>query len=88
MISKERIAEIVQQFGGSNSNTGKPEVQIALLTEKINTLSSHFDMHKKDHHGRRGLIMMVSKRKTLLSYLAKTNIQRYRDVVAALNLRK
>lgn len=88
MISKERIAEIVQQFGGSNSNTGKPEVQIALLTEKINTLSSHFDMHKKDHHGRRGLIMMVSKRKTLLSYLAKTNIQRYRDVVAVLNLRK
>ncbi|MBN9400501.1 MAG: 30S ribosomal protein S15 ['Candidatus Kapabacteria' thiocyanatum] len=88
MISKERIAEIVQQHGGSASNTGKPEVQIALLTEKINTLSSHFDMHKKDHHGRRGLIMMVSKRKNLLAYLAKTDIQRYRDVVAALNLRK
>lgn len=88
MITKERKLEIIQQFGGTEVNTGLPEVQIALLTEQINTLSPHFEKHKKDHHGRRGLIAMVNKRKNLLSFLAKRDIKRYRDVIAALGLRK
>ena len=88
MISKERKAEIVQQYGGSDKNTGKPEVQIALLTEHIKVLSEHCETHKKDHHSRRGLIMLVGKRKNLLSYLSKRDIQRYRDIVASLGLRK
>ena len=88
MISNERKAEIVKQFGGSETNTGKPEVQIALLTEHINALTPHFDTHKKDHHGRRGLIKLVSKRRRLLSYLQQTDIKRYREVLSALSLRK
>ena len=88
MISKERKAEIIQQFGGSDKNTGKPEVQIALLTEHIAELSKHCEQFKKDHHSRRGLIMLVGKRKNLLSYLAKRDIQRYRDIVSTLGLRK
>jgi small subunit ribosomal protein S15 len=88
MISKERKAEIVAQFGGTSANTGKPEVQIALLTEHIKALSGHAEQHKKDHHSRRGLIMLVAKRKNLLSYLMKNDIQRYREIIAALGLRK
>lgn len=88
MVSKSRKAEIIAQHGGGASNTGKAEVQVALLTEHIAMLSQHCEQNKKDHHSRRGLIMLVSKRKTLLSYLAKNNIQRYRDIVAALGLRK
>ena len=88
MITKERKSEIVREFGGDDKNTGKPEVQIALLTEHIAVLSKHCEVNKKDHHSRRGLIMLVGKRKNLLSYLAKRDIQRYRDVVAALGLRK
>jgi small subunit ribosomal protein S15 len=88
MVSKERKAEIALQFGGNASNTGKPEVQIALLTEHIAQLSAHCETNKKDHHSRRGLIMLVSKRKNLLSYLAKNNIQRYREIVSSLGLRK
>lgn len=88
MVSKERKAEIVAQHGGSGANTGKPEVQIALLTEHIQLLAQHCEQHKKDHHSRRGLIQLVGKRKNLLGYLAKTDIQRYRAIVAALSLRK
>lgn len=88
MISKERKAEIVEKHGGSTANTGKPEVQIALLTEHIAALSQHCATHKKDHHSRRGLIMLVAKRKNLLSYLQKNELQRYREIVAALGLRK
>jgi small subunit ribosomal protein S15 len=88
MVTKERKLEIIQQHGGSATNTGKPEVQIALLTEHINLLSQHCEQNKKDHHSRRGLIMMVAKRKNLLSYLAKNDVQRYRSVLAALGLRK
>jgi small subunit ribosomal protein S15 len=88
MISKEKKAEIVAKFGGDAKNTGKPEVQIALLTEHIAELSAHCETNKKDHHSRRGLIMLVSKRKSLLSYLAKRDIQRYRDILASLGLRK
>ena len=88
MITKERKSEIVREFGGDDKNTGKPEVQIALLTEHTAALSKHCEVNKKDPHSRRGLIMLVGKRKNLLSYLAKRDIQRYRDVVAALGLRK
>lgn len=88
MISKERKAEIVAKHGGTTANTGKPEVQIALLTEHIAALSQHCATHKKDHHSRRGLIMLVAKRKNLLSYLQKNEIHRYREIVAALGLRK
>lgn len=88
MLTKERKLELIQQFGGSAANTGKPEVQIALLTEHINLLSQHCEQNKKDHHSRRGLIMMVAKRKTLLAFLAKNEVHRYRSVLAALGLRK
>ncbi|MBU3741726.1 MAG: 30S ribosomal protein S15 [Candidatus Kapabacteria bacterium] len=88
MVTKERKLEIVRQHGGSEANTGKPEVQIALLTEHINLLSQHCEQNKKDHHSRRGLIMMVAKRKNLLSYLAKNDVKRYRGILAALGLRK
>ena len=88
MISNERKAEIIQQHGGSAKNTGKPEVQIALLTEHINALSGHLATHKKDHHSRRGLLRLVSKRRRLLSYLQNNDITRYREIIAALSLRK
>lgn len=88
MISKQRKAEVIAQYGGAASNTGKPEVQIALLTEHIKALSSHCEQHKKDHHSRRGLIMLVAKRKNLLGYLQKNNVHRYREIVAQLGLRK
>ncbi len=88
MITKQRKAEIVSQFGNNPNDTGKPEVQIALLTEHIAELSKHCEANKKDHHSRRGLIMLVSKRKTLLSYLASRDINRYRNIIASLGLRK
>lgn len=88
MISKERKAAVIAQFGGTAANTGKPEVQIALLTEHIKALSLHCEQHRKDHHSRRGLIMLVAKRKNLLGYLQKNNVHRYREIVAQLGLRK
>lgn len=88
MITKEQKAEIVEKHGSSSANTGKTEVQVALLTARINDLTHHLENHKKDHHGRRGLIAMVSKRRRLLDYLSRTEISRYRAVIAALSLRK
>ncbi len=88
MISKEQKAEIIAKFGDNASDSGKPEVQVALLTARINDLTGHMSDHKKDNHSRRGLIKLVSKRKRLLSYLMKTDIQRYRACIAALSLRK
>ncbi len=88
MISKEQKAEIIAKFGASTNDSGKPEVQVALLTARINDLTGHMSDHKKDNHSRRGLIKLVSKRKRLLSYLMKTDIQRYRACIAALSLRK
>lgn len=88
MVTLERKAELVKQFGGSASNSGKTEVQVALLTEHINALSQHLEKNKKDNHSRRGLLKLVGKRRKLLDYLAKSNISRYRDVIAALSLRK
>ncbi|GAB1371737.1 30S ribosomal protein S15 [Candidatus Kapaibacterium sp.] len=88
MITKEQKLEAIKNFGQNNADTGRPEVQISMLTTRINHLTGHLDMHKKDHHSRRGLIKLVSKRRRLLSYLANNDIERYRQVIAALSLRK
>jgi len=88
MITKERKLEILKKFGKNEKDSGKAEVQIALLTERINDLTSHFDKHKKDHHSRRGLMMMVGKRRRLLDYLMKKDIERYRAIIKELNIRK
>ncbi len=88
MILSEQKAEIIKKFGGDIQNTGLPEVQIALLTARIQDITNHLINHKKDNHSRRGLIKLVSKRKRLLNYLAKKDINRYRQIISALNLRK
>jgi small subunit ribosomal protein S15 len=88
MITKETKQDIILKHGGSANNSGVSEVQIAILTARINDLTQHFDHHKKDHHGRRGLIQMVSKRRALLDFLIKTDIRRYRAIISALGLRK
>ena len=80
--------EIIAQHAQSAGDTGSPEVQIALLTERITYLTEHFKTHAKDHHSRRGLLRLVSKRRSLLNYLKKTSLDRYRKTVSALNLRK
>jgi small subunit ribosomal protein S15 len=87
-MTKEEKLEIVKKFGKDEKDSGKSEVQIALLTKRINDLTSHFDAHKKDHHSRRGLMMMVGKRRRLLDYLAKKDIERYRAIIKDLNIRK
>jgi small subunit ribosomal protein S15 len=88
MLTKERKLELIKKFGKDEKDSGKAEVQIALLTERINELTSHFDKHKKDHHSRRGLMMMVGKRRRLLDYLMEKDIERYRAVIKELNIRK
>ena len=80
--------DIIKEFGRKEGDTGSPEVQIALLTARINELNDHLRVHKKDHHSRRGLLKMVGKRRNLLNYLAKKDIQRYRDIAQKLSLRK
>ncbi len=87
-MTKEEKLEIVKKYGKDASDSGKSEVQIALLTKRINELTSHFDVHKKDHHSRRGLMMMVGKRRRLLDYLTKKDIARYRAIIKDLNIRK
>jgi small subunit ribosomal protein S15 len=87
-MTKEEKLEIVKKFGKDEKDSGKPEVQIALITKRINDLTSHFDVHKKDHHSRRGLMMMVGKRRRLLDYLTKIDITRYRAIIKELNIRK
>ncbi len=87
-MTKEEKLEIISKFGKDSSDSGKSEVQIALLTKRINDLTSHFDAHKKDHHSRRGLMMMVGKRRRLLDYLIKKDIARYRAIIKELNIRK
>jgi small subunit ribosomal protein S15 len=87
-MTKEEKLEIVRKFGESEKDSGKSEVQIALLTKRINDLTAHFNSHKKDHHSRRGLMMMVGKRRKLLDYLAEKNIERYRTIIKELNIRK
>ena len=83
-----RKQELIKQYGRHEGDTGSPEVQIALLTERINELTEHLKVHKKDNHSRRGLLKMVGKRRNLLNYLAKKDVQRYRDIIAKLGLRK
>ena len=88
MISKGSKAEIIAKYKRDEKDTGSPEVQIALLTERINELTEHLKVHKKDNHSRRGLLKMVGKRRNLLNYLAKKDINRYREIVEKLGLRK
>lgn len=87
-MEKERKNEIIEQYKLHEGDTGSPEVQVALLTERINHLTEHFKVHKKDHHSRRGLYMMIGQRRALLNYLKKKDIERYRAVIASLNLRR
>ncbi len=79
---------IIEEFGTHETDTGSPEVQIAVLTERINHLTEHLRVHKKDHHSRRGLLMMVGKRRRLLNYLRNQDVERYRSLIARLGLRR
>ncbi|HHW11740.1 MAG TPA: 30S ribosomal protein S15 [Firmicutes bacterium] len=88
MLTAEKKAEIIAKYRLHEDDTGSPEVQIAILTERINYLTEHLKVHKKDHHSRRGLLKMVGQRRGLLNYLYKTDIQRYRSIVERLGLRK
>jgi small subunit ribosomal protein S15 len=87
-LHTEKKSELIQKFRTHEADTGSPEIQIALLTERIGYLTEHFKTHVKDHHSRRGLLKLVSKRRRLLNYLKKSSLDRYRKTVAALNLRK
>lgn len=88
MMTTERKAEIIKEYGRTPSDTGSPEVQVALLTERINVLTEHLKDNKKDHHSRRGLLKMVGKRRGLLDYLKRTDLEGYRALIAKLGLRK
>ena len=87
MLSKEKKTEIIDRFKKHDSDTGSPEVQVAILTEQINVLTEHLKIHSKDHHSRRGLLKMVGQRRRLLNYLQKEDVERYRGLVKALGLR-
>jgi small subunit ribosomal protein S15 len=87
-LSVERKGQIVKDFAAKEGDTGSPEVQIALLTERINGLSDHFKMHKKDNHSRRGLLKMVSKRRQLLDYVKSRDEARYQKIIERLELRR
>ena len=88
MITKEKKAEIMKEFARSEGDTGSPEVQVAVLTERIKELTAHLQEHPKDHHSRRGLLMMVGQRRGLLGYLKKKDIERYRALIEKLGIRK
>ena len=87
-VTLQRKREIVEQFGEGPGDTGRAEVQIALLTERINDLTEHLRSHSKDHHSRRGLLMLVGRRRRFLNYLQRTDLERYRSLVRELGLRK
>ena len=87
-LTVEQKAEIVKEFGQGENDTGSPEVQIALLTKNLAELQDHFKSHKKDHHSRRGLLRMVSRRRKLLDYLKRTNAASYTALIAELGLRR
>jgi small subunit ribosomal protein S15 len=87
-LAAVKKAEIVKKFARSDADTGSPEVQIALLSERISYLTEHFRAHVKDHHSRRGLLMLVSQRRRLLDYLKKKDVKRYRDLIQTLGIRK
>jgi small subunit ribosomal protein S15 len=87
-LALEKKSELVEKFRTHPTDTGSPEVQVALLTERINDLTEHFKKHAKDHHSRRGLLQMVSARKGLLEYLKRKNVERYKGLIKILGLRK
>ena len=87
-MEKARKQEIIKEFGRSEGDTGSAEVQVALLSERISELTAHLKVHKKDHHSRRGLLMMVGQRRGLLNYLQEEDIERYRAIVKKLGLRR
>ena len=88
MIAKEKKQEIMKAYARTEGDTGSPEVQVAVLTARINELTEHLKIHKKDHHSRRGLLKMVGQRRNLLNYLKAKDLERYRALIARLGLRK
>jgi small subunit ribosomal protein S15 len=87
-LTQDKKAELIAKFGDSPTDTGKTEVQVALLTERINYLTDHLRTHKKDHHSRRGLLMIVGQRRRLLDYLQRDDLERYRSLIKELGLRR
>ncbi len=87
-ITQERKNELISEFKTHDSDTGSADIQIAILTEEINNLNGHLATHKKDHHSRRGLLKMIGRRRKLLKYMRDNEVQRYRDILAALGLRR
>ena len=87
-LTQERKLELVERYGDDINDTGKTEVQIAMLTDRINDLTEHLRTHRKDHHSRRGLLMLVGRRRRFLNYLQRTDLERYRALVRDLGLRK
>lgn len=87
-VTKERKQELIEKFGAGERDSGKAEVQVAILTERINDLRAHFSSHKKDHTSRRGLMQMVGKRRRLLDYMKRKDIERYRTIIKELHIRK
>jgi small subunit ribosomal protein S15 len=88
MISKEKKTELIEKYGRQPGDTGSPEVQIAILTERIRELTEHLKVHQKDHHSRRGLLKLVGQRRGLLAYLKKTDLEGYRALIEKLGIRK
>jgi small subunit ribosomal protein S15 len=88
VLSKDRKTELIGSYRTHDSDTGSPEVQVAILSERINDLTEHFKAHAKDHHSRRGLLMLVGRRRRLLDYLKTKDAQRYADLIKRLNIRK
>ncbi|MDA2934527.1 30S ribosomal protein S15 [Acidobacteria bacterium AH-259-D05] len=88
VLAKESKSEIISNYQLHNTDTGSPEVQVAILTERINYLTEHFKIHQKDHHSRRGLLKLVGQRRRLLDYLKKRNFSRYKELIERLGIRK
>ncbi len=87
-LTSERKQELIDRFGSGSADTGRTEVQVAMLTERINELTEHLRAHRKDHHSRRGLLMLVGRRRRFLNYLQRTDLERYRSLIAQLGLRR
>ena len=88
MLSKDRKGELIQEYRVHEGDTGSPEVQVALITERINRLTEHLRVHKHDYHSRRGLLMMVGQRRRMLTYLSNKSVPRYQELIAKLGLRR
>jgi small subunit ribosomal protein S15 len=87
-LTQERKRELAEKFGSGSADTGRTEVQVALLTERINALTDHLRAHRKDHHSRRGLLMLVGRRRRFLNYLQRNDLERYRSLIRELGLRR